>query len=141
MNQVLINGRAYSWADLKVNILGVLIYGIMAISYEEKNDKENVYGAGGKPVARGYGNTTFDGSITLSVEEVEALEKAAPSGSLAKIPPFSIVVAYVPDGSTKIKTEILKFVEFMGNKRAWKQNDMKGEIEIPLIIGDIDWNA
>lgn len=141
MTPTLINGRSYSWADLTVNIFGAPLAGISAISYEDKTEKTNIYGAGNKPVARGYGNTTYEGSITISVEEVEAIEKAAPQGNIAKIPPFTVVVAYVPEGSTKIKKEKLLAVEFTGNKRAWKQNDQTGEVEIPLIIGDIVWNA
>jgi len=137
----LINGRAYSWSDLTINIMGVPVFGITAIDYEEKQEKTNNYGAGAKPVSRGYGNFTFEGNITLTVEEVESLEKSAPNGNINKIPPFTIVVAYLPEGATKTKIEKLKFVEFTGNKRAWKQNDMTGDVEIPLIIGDIEWNA
>lgn len=141
MTPTLINGHSYSWADLTVNLFGAPVAGISAISYESKRDKTNVYGAGSLPVARGYGNRTFDGSITLSTEEVEAIEKASPNGNIADIPPFTIVVAYLPENSNKKKVEKLLAVEFLGDKRAWKQNDQTGEVEIPLIIGNIVWNA
>ncbi len=134
----MINGRVYSWADLVINILGVVVTGVTAISYKSKRDKENVYGAGAEPVGRGYGNKTYEGSITLHVDEIAAIEAASPSGSLDDIPPFTIVVSYQPE-TGPIKTEKLKFCEFMENSRAWKQNDTKGEVEIPLVIGSIQW--
>ncbi len=54
MNEVnngipLINGILCSWADIKVAIAGVLLTGITAIDYEDKQVVENVYGAGGEP--------------------------------------------------------------------------------------------
>ena len=49
----LINGRAYDYAQIEVNILGVPVAGISAISYTEEQEKVNNFGAGSNPVSRG----------------------------------------------------------------------------------------
>lgn len=134
----MINGRSYGWADISVNIMGIKLFGITAINYKDAREMENVYGAGHKPVARGYGNTTYEGSVTLHTEEIAALEAASPTGRLQDIPEFTVVVSYLPDTGV-IKTEKLKHVRFMENSRDWKQGDTKSEIELPLIVGDIHW--
>ena len=51
----LINRKEYGWADIICTIGGVPVTGIVAIKYEEEQEKENVYGAGRHPVSRGYG--------------------------------------------------------------------------------------
>jgi hypothetical protein len=139
--QTLINGRAYGWSDIKLNILGVLVAGITAINYSDKQEIDNIYGAGNKPVSRGFGRITYEGSITLSMEEVKGLEKISPTGRIQDIPEFTITVAFVPNESTLITTEKLKFVRFKENKRDSKEGDLSIPVEIPLAIGDIIWNA
>jgi hypothetical protein len=135
---VLINGIAYSWSDINVNILGVLVSGISAINYEDEQEIEDNYGAGRLPVSRGYGEIKTTGSITLHVEEVVALQKVIPTGRLQDIPPFDIPVTYLPVSGV-VTTDILKNVQFKKNVRNPKQGDKKIEVEIPLIISHIIW--
>jgi hypothetical protein len=72
----MINGVTPSWANIVVNISGVPVLGITAINYEDKQNTENVYGAGQRPVARGYGRIECSGNITLLRDEIEALRDA-----------------------------------------------------------------
>jgi alanine racemase len=138
MNQPpLINGVEYSWADITLNLLGVPVAGITAISYKKSKVKENVYGAGSKPVSRGYGNETYEGSITFLMTELQALRKAAPDGDITKIPPFAIPVAFLPENSVNVVLHTLRNVEFMEDSVSSKQGDTKIEVEIPLIISDV----
>jgi hypothetical protein len=135
---VLINGIAYSWSDVNVNVLGVLVSGISAINYEDEQEIEDNYGAGRMPVSRGYGEIKTTGSITLHSEEIVALQKVVPGGRLQDIPPFDIPVTYLP-ASGVITTDILKNVQFKKNSRNPKQGDKKIEVEIPLAISHIQW--
>ncbi|BDD07520.1 hypothetical protein [Aureibacter tunicatorum] len=134
----LVNGRTYSWSDITVNILGNPVSGITAVSYEDKQEMENVYGAGEQPVARGYGKIEATGSITLLVDEVEALMNASESGRLQEIPEFDIVVAY-ETSQGEIKTHTLKNCKFKSNKREMKTGDMKMESALELLISHIEW--
>ncbi|MCG8476208.1 MAG: hypothetical protein MI784_12140 [Cytophagales bacterium] len=134
----LVNGRTYSWSDITVNILGNPVAGITAVSYEDKQEMENVYAAGNKPVARGYGKIESTGSITLLADEVESLMSAAPNGRLQEIPEFDIVVAYETE-SGEVKTHTLKNCRFKSNKRDMKSGDMKMEVAMDLLVSHIEW--
>ena len=71
----LVNGLAYSWSNVIVNVLGRTLIGIDAIDYEEKQDMSDNWGAGVYPVSRGFGNRKATCKITLYQEEVIALEQ------------------------------------------------------------------
>jgi len=138
LEPVLINGRAYSWGDIKCVVLGTPVAGISSISYEDEQEIEDNYGAGRLPVSRGHGQITTTASLTLQMEELVALQKVAPGGRLQDIPAFDIVVSYLPGNGT-VTTDILKNVQFKKNARAPKQGDKKIESEIPLAISHIQW--
>ena len=136
----LVNGVAHSWVDIACVILGVPVMGITAIKYEEKQEKTDNYGAGKRPVSRGYGKIEATASLTLLSEEVLAIEKAVPTGNIMDIPPFDIVVAYIPTGLTNVTTDVIKNCEFKNNVRDTKEGDMKIEVAIELICSHIQWN-
>ncbi|RKW07278.1 hypothetical protein [Capnocytophaga granulosa] len=132
----LINGREYGWADIICTIGGVPVTGIVAIKYEESQEKENVYGAGRHPVSRGYGRVKTTASITLLSATVMALKAKAPKGQLHRIAPFSITINYQPDNQPLV-THILKNCEFQKTAFEWKEGDMHKEIELELIVSHV----
>jgi hypothetical protein len=132
----LINGRTYGWADINVVICGAPLTGIRGIKYGSSQEKENVYGAGRHPVARGYGRVTYTASITLLAGTVLALQISAPNGELHRIQPFPITVVYQPDAGPLV-THILRNAEFTDTNFEWAEGDMSKEIELNLIISDI----
>lgn len=133
----LINGVEPSWADLTVNIAGTPVIGITKIDYNEKQTKENIYGAGQQPVSRGYGNIEPSGSITLLRSEVEAIREAAPAGRLCDIAAFDIIVAHIPLNGGRIITHRLLSCEFTEDANSLSQGDVKNETAFPLIVGQI----
>jgi hypothetical protein len=137
----LINGTSHSWADIVVNLLGVPLAGIVAVKYDDKQDKENNYGAGNMPVSRGRGRIQCTASITLASEEILSLQKAAPNKRIQEIASFDIVVSYIPLNSLSITTDILKNCEFKSNARDVKEGDMKVQTELELIVSHIVWDA
>lgn len=134
----LINGRNYGWADVSALINGLPFYGITEIEYTDNQEISNVYGAGSRPVSRGYGKITFTGSCTMSMEDLEKLQKASPTGRIQDLPEFPIVVAYVPETGTLV-THTLKYCRFKNNGRAMKEGDVSFNQKIDLEIGDISW--
>ena len=135
----LINGRAYGWGDIIVTVGALPVTGITAIKYEEDQEKEDVYGAGRYPVARGYGRVKASGSITLSVETVVALAASARDGQLNRLAPFTITVTYQPESGPIIR-DVLKNCEFKKQSRDWKEGDMKNQVELELLVSNIVWN-
>jgi hypothetical protein len=136
--QPLVNGTAYSWSQITVNILGVPVAGVTGVNYTENQEMQDNYGAGNRPVSRGYGNIVTEGSITLHMEEVEALQASISTGRLQDIPEFDIVVAFLPEGGV-ITTHTLKNCRFKTNGRELEQNQMAIEVELELQIAQILW--
>jgi hypothetical protein len=134
----LINGKSYEWADIIVNILGVPVVGITALEYAEKQNMENIYGAGAYPVSRGYGKVEPTAKITMLMEEVESLMAAAPIGRLNQIPEFDIVVMFV-DTNLVTRKHVLKNVRFMNNGRTSSQGDTSIPVELELVLSHIEW--
>lgn len=136
------NSEEYSWADIEIVALGRPIVGARRIQYKESQEKVNIYGRGNKPVARSRGNKEYEGELGLLQSELEALQNAVSAGkSVLDIKPFDIVVSYVPEVGGSIRTDILKACEFTENEKGMDQGDTNMEIDLPLIIGDIQYNV
>lgn len=132
----LINGVSYGWANLNFVVGGIPIVGITKIAYKKDQIKENIYGAGSQPVSRGYGNKTYEGSITIKREELQRLIIGAPNADIANYAPFDIPVIASGTGVTPIK-DTLKAVEFKGFDMTANQGDTSVDIELELVIGEI----
>lgn len=138
---MLINGAAYTWSDIKVNMLGRDVQGITAVKYGRKRNKTNNYGAGSKPVSRGKGNVEFDCSITMEMKEVVALraaarEKYGEGAGIDDIAATPIVIQFA-NNENQIVTVTLENAEFLEDITDSKQGDTSIEIELPLIVSDI----
>jgi hypothetical protein len=134
----LINGIAYGWSSVTVNILGRPVVGITSVSYSESQEMENNYGAGNRPISRGYGRITSEASITLDMTELQALREVAPNGRLADIPEFDIIVSYVPD-SNRTVTHTIRNCRFMGDGVEVEEGAMNITQDMELIISHIEW--
>lgn len=134
----LINGESYSWSQIVLSVGGVPIVGCTEIAYKEATEKENIYGQGSLPVSRGYGNTTFEGSITLLFEEVQALIRRSPTGRLTDYAPFDVTVSYLPKNGLSVRHVIQK-CEFLESNIETSQGDTSIPVQIPLVIGSIKW--
>jgi len=133
----LINGVKPSWATMQVLIEGVIITGITAINYEDKQDIQNIYGAGQNPVGRGYGRIEYTADITIQRDEIESIRKSSPTGRLQDIAPFDIVVAFLPIGGAKIANHIIKNCQFLDDGVEAKEGDTKNEKQLNLLPSHI----
>ena len=136
----LINGQAYSWTDISVNVLGVLIAGITEISYSETAEIVNNYGQGRRPVSRGHGKIEAEASMTIDRAEYNALIQAAPGNNIMNIPEFDIPVSYLPEGSAPT-SDVLKNVRFKTNKGGASEGDTNVLVELELVISHVEWNV
>ncbi len=133
-------GKMAGWNSVTANMLGRDIEGIVAISYDDSTEKENVYGAGKMPIGRAEGNYEAKASITLLKEEVNALQNSLPPGSgLAAIAPFPLIVEYEYNGFKK--KDVVHNCEFTGNGVDVKQNDKTIATKFDLIVSHIWWNV
>lgn len=134
-----INGVQYSWGQVAIRALGNVFVGVDKISYEEKQEVQNNFGAGNYPIGQGLGKIETSGSITLFQEEIEALQNAAPGRRLQAIPNFDITVTFIPEVGQALVTHTVRNVRFMTNKRDMSSGDTKVTAEISFLASHIDW--
>ncbi|MEZ5017342.1 MAG: hypothetical protein R2800_09845 [Flavipsychrobacter sp.] len=139
---MLINGMEYDWSTVNVMLLNRIVEGISAVDYDDNVDKVTHKGRGKFGVSRGRGNYEASGSITLSMKEVVAIQRALPKGRrMQDIAPFPIIISYLPDdGSNVIVTDRMNDCEFTNVSRKTKVGDTQFESEFVLEVGSIDWD-
>jgi hypothetical protein len=137
-----INGELYGWSNIRVNLLGRNLVGIKGIDYDDSDEIKGVKGRGSKDIGFVQGNYQAAGKLTLEMSEVESLNASLPRGMrIQEIRPFDIVVAYRNDDQ-RLVTHVLKNCKIMKQNRTAKAGEVKElEVDLPLYIGEIDWNA
>ncbi len=138
MAQPLINGTAYSWSQIRVNINGTPLIDITSISYKTVQEKTDNYGQGNRPTSRGRGRKTVEASITLRLGELEALRNSAPNRDILDVPPFDISVAFIPENNGVIVAHSLKNAEFLEDPVEANEGDNEVLVEVPLIVSHIE---
>lgn len=135
------NSEEYGFADITVVFLGRPVITLRRIRYKVMQQKDNIYGKGKLPVARGRGQKTFEGNIGLLHSDLRALLVSVGGGDdVLAIKPFDVIVNYGPLVGIQ-STDILKYVEFTEQEVDVKQGDMFTEVDMPIIIGDIQFNV
>ena len=134
-----VNGEEYAFADVELVIGQTSVTGFEAVSYTETQEKTNVIGKGDRPVARGRGTRNAEGSITLHQSEVRALlASAGPGKGLLDLKPFEVAVTYGSDPATAV-SDRLGYCEFTEQAMALAVGDNYMAVELPLIIGNIEY--
>jgi len=134
----LVNGQAYSYADIIVTILGSPIAGITAVAYSDTQEITENFGAGQFPTSRGLGKIESEASITIDRAELNAILSAAPGNRLQNIGEFDITVSYVPAGSTPV-TDIIKNCRFKNTTGGAAEGDSNVMAELELATSHIQW--
>ena len=129
------NSREDEWSDVNVVAAGRPLTGIRGVKYSSKQEKEVLHAKGNKPHSIQRGNKTYDGELTVTQSEYEAL-RAAGGGDILDIS-IDIVVAYGnPSKGDVITTDLLMGVEFTEDNTEWKQGDKFQEKSLPFIFLD-----
>lgn len=129
------NSREYEWSDVNVVAAGRPLTGIRGVKYSSKQEKEALHAKGNKPHSIQRGNKTYDGELTVTQSEYEAL-RAASGGDILDIS-IDIVVAYGnPSKGDVITTDLLMGAEFTEDNTEWKQGDKFQEKSLPFIFLD-----
>lgn len=139
MAQPLVNGQVFNYANIELNVMGVMVQGVTAIKYSDEQEVEDVMGLGPNPVGRSMGGITRTGAITFGMEELDKLEAASPTGRIQDLPEFTIVVSFVRRPGTPIVTHKLTDCRFKTNGRDMSQGDQYVKTEVALAIGNIQF--
>lgn len=138
------NSEEYGFIDLQVVMLARPIAGLRGLRYKEMQEKSNVHGAGAKPIARARGQKNYEGSLRILFSELRALLQSQGNPArdgIVGIKPFDIVAVYAPSVNSVISTDRLAYVEFLECEIDWSNGDQFAEIDLPIVIGAIDFNV
>ena len=134
-----INGRLYSWAQIRLGIAGVPTNLMRAIRYSDKENIEPVPAGGKRAVGYGDGKIECEASITLLMDNVVELQNASPTGRMQDLGLFDITVCYMHPVSSKVVTDVIRDCHFTDNSRDWSTGDTFEEVDLPIVTPQIDW--
>lgn len=107
-----INNVAYSWSmiQLQTNLTGEsasapIFVDCTSISWDTDRKVESIYGLGGQPRKRGFGNVTYSASITLPFSTQITLRQKSPDGTLLGLGEFNLIVSWVNDLARGVDSE------------------------------------
>lgn len=107
-----INNVAYSWSmiQLQTNLSGEssqspIFVDCTAVSWNTERKVEAIYGLGGQPRKRGFGNVTYEASITLPYSTQIELRSKSSDGTLLGLGEFNLIVSWVNDLAQNVSTE------------------------------------
>lgn len=107
-----INNVAYSWSmiQLQTNLTGdtasaPIFVDCTAISWSTDRKIESIYGLGGQPRKRGFGNVTYAASITLPFSTQVDLRNKSSDGTLLGLGEFNLIVSWVNDLAQNVTSE------------------------------------
>jgi hypothetical protein len=128
------NSKQYNFSQVSVNILGRTINGFLGIKYSIKTEKDYLFGRGNNPLSIQSGNNKYEGELSLTQSELEAMniavKQANPDGLLTQVA-FDIVVAYASD--TIITVDVIEGAEFTEYEKGMKQGDKNMEISLKFM--------
>lgn len=93
----MVNGKRHSWASVELRVDSDIILGITEIDYKASLDPGEVRGAGSAPIAFTMGNSSFEGSFSILLEEFNTLVSKLGAGWMGNA--IEIIVSYDESGS------------------------------------------
>lgn len=135
-------GKLTGWNNATLNLMGRDVVGIEEFEYSDTTKKENAYGAGGMPIGFTEGNYEAKFSLSLYVEEENAIQSALSIGKrLQDIEPFDVPVQYVNPNNGKIVMDIIHNAQFTGRSKTLKNNEGKMVHKHEMLISHISWGV
>lgn len=129
------NNKEFSWSNVQAVAVGRNLTKIRGVKYGAKKEKEAVYARGENPHGIQSGNKAYEGEIKLLQSEAETLSALlSPEQDLTDLPPFDLVVSYVPKGALAPLTHICRGVEITEDMREMSQGDKFQEITLPVLF-------
>lgn len=128
------NSRQYEWADVTVLVGGKDMITLQSIKYDDKVEREAIYGKGRNPISIQTGNRSVEGEIGILQSDLIDLEDSA-GGSISSLA-VDIEVSYVANGV--IRTDRVEGVRFTEHNKGMGQGDKIMEVTIPFIALNVE---
>tara|TARA_R110000765_G_scaffold96266_1_gene181076 strand:- start:26465 stop:26923 length:459 start_codon:yes stop_codon:yes gene_type:complete len=142
MAQPMVNGTSYSWSQIELRFSNIVqeITGVTNIDYSEEQKAEFNFGANNRPVSRGFGNVVASASVTLHMDDIEAIRSNIPSGNLGDLGEFDVVISFLHPDSAKIISHTIKNCYINENGVSVGQDDTIIEKQLNLNPSHVLWN-
>ena len=142
MAQPMVNGTSYSWSQIELRFSNIVqeITGVTNIDYSEEQKAEFNFGANNRPVSRGYGNVVASASVTLHMDDIEAIRSNIPSGNLSELGEFDVLISFLHPDSAKIISHTIKNCYINENGVSVGQDDTIIEKQLNLNPSHVLWN-
>jgi hypothetical protein len=139
----LLQGTSYAWGQLlfRPESFDAALDGVTAFSFSRNQEKENLYGIGVDPIARGYSNINYEGSITVNTETLRQLIDASPNGQIGDREREAWHITYLHPVQGRVITDVLYDVDFTDVPSAFAQNDKQFEHELAFIYSGVDYDV
>lgn len=134
--QVLINGKAFSAADISLLVAGINLASISALTITESQEKTNNKGFSDEPTSRGRAGKEYECSMDIAYKDVIKLRNLSPTGSLLDLPMFEILG--ILDNGIDISRIRVKNCEFTNDGLEVSEGDTEIKRTFDLIIAGID---
>lgn len=127
--------NGYSFIDGKFFFGGIELPGVRALSIKTTQEKNNKYGAGVNPIARGRGVKETEGSIDLDLETRNIImsKLGVAAVDMTDIPPLPLVVIF--DNGEEVVTATVPFTEFKNDGVETSQGDDELVMTYDLAVG------
>ena len=138
----MVNGTSYSWSQIELRFSNIVqeITGVTNIDYSEDQKAEFNFGANNRPVSRGFGNVVASASVTLHMDDIEAIRSNIPSGNLGDLGEFDVVISFLHPESAKAISHTIKDCYISENGVSVGQDDTIIEKQLNLNPSHILWN-
>lgn len=140
----LINGKAYDWNSVSIQVNGMEDIEVTSISYGDKQEHEAIYGRGGNYRGYGTGNKSNTVSIEMNREDFNEMLRVIKSKGYRDFYKYvvpKIVVSYADDGAPTT-TDVLTDVKIGSRDTNPKQGDKGVTVKLEgVAYGGISWNG
>lgn len=142
--QQLINGKAYDWSSVTINVSGMENIEVTDISYGDKRDVEAIYGKGGRIRGYGTGNYSNDVSLSMEREDFDEMGRVMMANGYREFYKFvipKIVISYADEGARTV-TDVLTNVVLSERSVKAAQGDKSLKADLKgMAIGGITFNG
>lgn len=144
MARQLINGKCYDWSSVTINISGMDSIELQEISYDDEQELEPIYGAGGKIRGYGTGNKKNSVKISMTREDFNEMTRVIMSKGYKSFYKYmipKITVSYADEGAATT-TDILTNVMFSKRSLKAAQGDKSMKVDLDgMAMGGIKMNG
>ena len=115
--RIIKNGKAYDGADAICTALGQIWDEVVEVEYSADREHKHNHTIGAhKPTSWSMGNETYSGRLVVMMNQIVALEKAAPNGNILDIKPFDWNTTFADDYNEIVNDTVVWKFQSWGRK-------------------------